>query len=868
MFSTKFLLRYIKSDLWQSRSRFIFVIISYALGIGVLTALLSLSENFARGIEDQARSLLAADLSISSNQPINPAIFDSVKNEEIETAQEITFASMVYVTKNGSSRLIQVRALRGNFPFYGEQDITPATASADLHDNPNNQALIDLVLARQLNIDLNDELRIGEKTFIVSGIINKFPGETYARTIIAPKIIIPYNSIESTALLQRGSRITYKSYIKVLSPEDLLSIENHFKQLVSTENIEVETLEDRKRQLGRTLDNVTRYLAMISFVALLLGGLGIFSAMKTYINSRLSIAATLRCLGATEAGVIKFYLTQVIIISSISTLCGILFSLILQQFLPTFFANFFPFTIAISTSFSLLLQCTFLGIFLSILISVISLAKLQGRSPLQALRGIESSDEANEETSRKEDKAQNSINSRDTVFKKLLPTSFSIANVSIISILVIIFIFTAFIFKSSLIALYFTAGITTITASLYIITLLIGRIFKSLTPRLRSFEARYAISSLYRPQNETGTIIITLGLATFLIATIYLTKDMLLQQFALSEKGNRPNIVFFDVQPDQLLGLNELLEKEKLPLLQSTPIVTMRLLKINDKTNYQLREDPDIPRWTLRREYRSSYRDHLIESETLEQGEFIPKYNDTGEPVPITVDTSIAEDLKLKLGDLIEFDVQGLPMTTKVVGIRHVDWRRVQTNFFVLFPTGVLEQAPQFYAVMSRTENAEESARIQNLAILKYPNISVIDLNLILETADSVIDRVAFVIQFLALFSIASGLLILAGSVAATRTARLKEFLLLKTIGASRGQLLKTSAIEFLLLGMIATSIGLLFALTVTWALSIYMYESVLIPPWLSLGVIFILLTTLVLIVGTTSIIKQDSGTTREKWIF
>jgi putative ABC transport system permease protein len=316
---------------------------------------------------------------------------------------------------------------------------------------------------------------------------------------------------------------------------------------------------------------------------------------------------------------------------------------------------------------------------------------------------------------------------------------------------------------------------------------------------------------------------------------ISLTQTSLLDQVSIAGSGNRPNLVLFDVQPDQREGVRALLLRNQLAVQQEVPIVTMRLSAINQIDNRNLRADSEIPEWTLRREYRSSYRTQLIESESLVAGRLVSDFRwdgDPNTPIPVTVEEGIAKDLKIKLGDKVRFDVQGVPILTEIVGVRRVDWRRVQTNFFFLFPAGVLEEAPQFFAIMTRANTLESLAAVQREVISLYGNISAIDLNLILETADTVLSKVAVAIQFLAIFTIVSGLCILAGALATTRAARLKELLLLKTVGATRRQTLTITIIEFMLLATLSALVGVGASLVGGWVIANWYFESSFSVPW------------------------------------
>ncbi len=225
--------------------------------------------------------------------------------------------------------------------------------------------------------------------------------------------------------------------------------------------------------------------------------------------------------------------------------------------------------------------------------------------------------------------------------------------------------------------------------------------------------------------------------------------------------------MLFDIQPYQKDGIIEMAGEYNLPVQQVVPIVTTRIKSVRGRDVSEIQEDTaKIERnWALTREYRVTYRDSLISSEEIVQGEFLYDEVVDGDSILISVSDGMKDGLKLNLKDEIIFDVQGVPVTTYVGSIRKVDWQRIQTNFMVVFPMGVLEQAPQFYVLITRIEEKETSAAFQRDMVIRYPNVSAIDLTLILDTLDEIFDKVAFVIRFMALFSVIAGLFVLSGAV-------------------------------------------------------------------------------------------------------
>jgi len=232
-----------------------------------------------------------------------------------------------------------------------------------------------------------------------------------------------------------------------------------------------------------------------------------------------------------------------------------------------------------------------------------------------------------------------------------------------------------------------------------------------------------------------------------------------------------------------------------------------------------------------------------------------------GDSIKVSITDSMAENLELEMGDEVVFDVQGVPITTYIGSIRDVDWQRIQTNFIFVFPNGVLEKAPQFYVLMTKTDSKPQASKFQRELVISYPNIAVIDLSLILATIDEFMSKVAFVIQFMALFSIATGLVVLAGAVINSKYIRLKENVLLRTIGALKKQIVSMTLIEYGYLGLFAGLTGILLSLLASWGLAILFFDIIFFPDFASMLLIWVGVSMLTMIIGwlnTRSILNNS----------
>jgi putative ABC transport system permease protein len=362
------------------------------------------------------------------------------------------------------------------------------------------------------------------------------------------------------------------------------------------------------------------------------------------------------------------------------------------------------------------------------------------------------------------------------------------------------------------------------------------------------FVWRQGVSNLYRPNNRTVLLLVSLGMGAFLILTLYLTRATLLGQLRFAGGDDRPNLMLFDIQDDQIEPLTALLAQGGTPVRQSAPIVTMRIAKLKGvpvadvlrrdgprerrgrREAAPARDGAAAPRpvagWTLRREYRSTYRGHLTDTEKVVEGKFEGRVPPGAAVVPVSLEVDLARELQVKLGDEIEFDVQGVPVQTRVGSLRQVEWQRLQPNFFVVFPEGVLEGAPKFHVVALRAATPADSARVQQAVVAQFPNVSAIDLALILQTLDGIFAKASFVVEFMAMFTVVTGVIVLAGAVLIGRHQRIRESVLLRTLGATKAQVGRIMFAEYAALGILGAATGGVLALGGNWLLAHYVFEA------------------------------------------
>lgn len=860
-----FILKMAWRDSRASRRRLVLFSLSVVLGIAALVAIGSFSTNLARAIDVQAKGLLGADLVVTSRATPSEevrAYLDSLGGEQ---ASDISFSSMmVFPTAGGATRLVQVRGMEGGFPFYGDFTTIPEDAAAGLRaPGTGNVVVLEESLLAQFNVKVGDPVKIGDAMFTVIGALQKLPGEGSAvAATFAPRALLRRSSLDATGLLGKPTLVRYRTMLKLPQTADAERIVRDMRARFGAERLSFDTVEHRKRDLGRALENIQGFLSLVGFVALFLGAIGVASAIAVYVRQKITTVAVLRCLGASGFQSFAVYLVQGLALGVFGAFLGALAGIAVQLALPRLLANVLPFEVDIFVAWAAVARGAVAGLVICVLFTLLPLLSVRRVSPLVALRSAV---------------AESNGSRRD-------PWLIAIG----CAICVAVTAFAVWQTGSQRLGFGFAGmlgvGLGVLAGTAKLVAWAARRLSSRRTngsgAEARTLRAPYVvrqgIANLYRPQNRTVLLLFALGLGTFLMLTLFLTRSSLLRQIELSGGTGRPNLLLFDIQDDQVEALKKRVADAGAPVRVHAPIVTMRIAAVNGRKAETLLEEsrrshdraeapaapnrdddrrrdnaaPGIAGWTLRREYRSTYRNALTPTETLVEGKFIGKVEPGLDVVPVSIEQGLLEDMHLKLGDQIEWDVQGVPLRTRIASVRAVEWRRLEPNFFFVFPEGVLEAAPKFHVFALRADTPEISAKVQRAAVAAFPNVTAIDLRLVMQTLDGIFSKVAFVIQFMALFTVVTGIIVLIGAVLTGRYQRIRETVLLRTIGATRAQLTQIMLVEYSVLGVLAAVTGGLLAVVANILLAKFVFHVPPAIPLLELAVAMVAAVTVTLLTG------------------
>jgi putative ABC transport system permease protein len=810
-------------DSRTARRRLALFSLSIVLGVAALVAIGSFSANLRRAIDDQSKGLLGADLAVKAR--VTPsaeaeAFIGSIHGEA--RASELTFSSMVvFPSADNRTRLITVRAIDGAYPFYGEVKTTPAGAFARLGEG---EVLIEETLMSQFGLKPGDPLKLGEKVFVIAGALDQFPGDSAAVATLSPRVLVSRAAVEGTGLLGRGSLVRHQTYFKFGPAFDVERFVEANRARLRELRLSVDTVEERKRELGQALQNVQGFLSLVGFVALVLGAIGVASAIHGYVRQKITTVAVLRCLGASARQAFAVYLVQGLALGLLGALLGAALGVAVQLTLPPLVKGMLPFDVEFFVSWAAVGRGLVAGVAVGGLFTLLPLLAVRRVSPLVAIRSAFAERAGGDPA-------------RWLVYA---------------AIIVAVAGFAVWQTQRWSWGLGFTAALLMSFGVLAAVARGVAWAARRFMPKQLPYVWRQGVANLHRPNNRTVLLLLSLGLGTFLLLTLSLARETLLSQIRTSEDGARPNVLFFDIQDDQFEPLKALLQKQGAPALASAPIVTMRLSSLKGRSVEELLRDESvhIPAWTLRREYRSTYRGELANTETLVAGTFVGQATETDTVIPISIEEGLAKDMGLAVGDELEFDVQGVPVASRVTSIRKVDWRRMSPNFFVVFPKGVLEAAPKFYVVAAKADGPAESARVQQAVVSVFPNVSALDLSLVVRTLDGIFSKVQFVVQFMSLFTVATGVIVLAGAVATGRFQRVRETVLLRTLGASGRQLVQIQLVEYAVLGVLGALTGGVLAYGANAALAVWVFKAPVILPAAPLAGAVVAVAGLTLVTG------------------
>ena len=801
----------------MARRRLLLSMSSIMLGVAGLVAIDSLAANATSGVHDQARSLVGGDVAVSPRDTLPTTIarvLDSLSTHGSGVATQTSFISMATGGAESALRLVQVRAVTPGYPFFGGVRTEPVGAWAGLQSGQN--AVADAAVLSGLGIHLGDSLSLGGVRFAVTGVIRDVASDVAITTTLGPRVYIPAQYLPATHLLVTGSRVQRDIVLRLAPTMNEKAFASRFGTRFGSVGVRIRTAEQNANRVSETIGYLRNFLALVGLIALLLGGIGVASGVRAFVLRKIDTVAVLRCLGATGRQVLLIYVTQAAALGLFGAIVGAAGGVVLQFVLGSAIGRYLPAGMSIQLAPAPILFGMLTGVWVALVCALQPLLSLRRVSPLQALRREEDS----------------------VALGRHADWASRFVGFLMVASLLFVTVARARRWQEGV---AFAVGILLVMGALWLAATILSRVARRIVRPFWPFPLRHGVASLHRPGNQTRAVVVSLGFGVFLIGTLYQTQSSLLAVMADRLAQLHANVVFFDIQSDQAPGVDSVLTLHHASALARIPIITVRIGAINGRSIADImadtsseakrnggrggggdRGDQFNPRRAIGREWRASYSDTLGTSETVVAGRWFgdaPK--GMGE---VSLDSAAATRLRAKIGDVIQWQLQGVPIVTRVTSLRSVDRTQLQPAFQVIFPSAFVRGAPMQFAVLANAIPDSVPA-IQREVVGKFSNVSTVDLSLVEATISAVLAKIHAAIQGLTIMCVVLAIPVLFSAVAATRRERLREAVLLKVLGATRKQVGRMLVTEYLVVGTLGSIAGIVLSGLSAWSITHFIFK-------------------------------------------
>jgi putative ABC transport system permease protein len=840
-----FILKLTRREIRSSWRRLLFFFLCIALGVGSVVFLRSLIRNVTKVVGNDARVLLTADVDISSTNDFSPT--DVAKIEEtvakfpiVEARNETISAALMARPAdpaNESLQFIELRGIEPPFPLVGDFRMSDGTRF-DFKLLDNGGVVVAKILIEELKVKVGDKLRIGESQFDIRGVFDEEPGGTSGFRL-GPRVFIEKKAFDEAGITRTTGRIRRR--ILYRTSDDPTPFVKALRESLAGTSLQINSFREQQENLNEQFVRTENYLSLTGLLILVLGGVGVWNVARAFVEQKRKTVAVLKCLGAGGWRIMTVYLLQIVTLGTVGSLFGVVLAQAGLWLLKTRFVDTLPAKMSYAVTFLPAWQGVVLGILISVLFSALPLLQIRTIKPKLLLR-----DENNAAITRLD-------------WTKWL---FGVASLAVLLGLAVWQAGSLKVGAFFLVGLSVTGGVLFGVAS--VLTWLLRK-----SRRFSSFSIRQAVNSLYRPGNQTRVVLLAVGLGAFVIIAVQAMQTNLVREFDFTRNQRLPSLFFIDIQQSQIAGLLDLVEKATGEKAEAVPTVRARIAAVNgegvDFTQREIRQQQG----QIGREFAITYRPTLDENEKVVSGFWWPDMPTNDEP-QVSVDKGMAETLKISPGDSMTFDISGRKITARVANIREIDARNTRTAFVFVFRPGSLEKAPQSYAAtVLKHIPATDRQRLQRSIIDEYPNVQIFDVDDILAAIDKLVRNFVIAISFVGSFVLLSGILILIGSVALTKSQRIYENAILKTLGAGRRTLAAILISEYGLLGLLAGIVATAFAVTLSYVVCKFLMEiEWQFDPILAVSGV-VITTLLVTVVGTLAsfdvLFRKPLGTLRSQ---
>ena len=800
-----FVARMVLRELRASWRRLLFFFVCVAVGVGAIVALRSVIQSVRNGLMREARAIVSADVLVSTNRPWTPEVRGRLDRRLADAPilarlEAVETATMVRPESGAAAKMVELRGVQRGFPLYGEIALADGTPfSHSLLENRG--ALVRPELLVQLAIRVGDRLVVGGTPFTVRGVIAQEPGRRIGAFSFGSRVLVDYDDLRATGLLTFGSRASYQVMLRVRD-DAVRGLVSDLRREFRNDFVNTRSYQSTEDDIGEDLMRTENYLSLVGFIMVVLGGIGVWSVTRVFVRQKIRSVAILKCVGATTAMVLSTYVVQVLLLGLAGSVLGVAIAGVAIALIPPSVTQAFG-GVPYGLTRSAVVQGVGVGLLVSLLFSLVPLLDVRRIKPLLLLRGGE----------------PGRPGGRFDWVQVAVGVAVSAALVAI----------AAWQAASWQVALIVCGGFAAVTLILHGAGILLVRAIRPLAAA-PWFPLRHAVGSLARPGNQARVILLSVGLGSFFVIGVRALQANLLEEFAVALGRGGADMFLVDIQQDQVDGVARLVSSQVGVEPRLIPVLRARVTAVRGQDT-NLESVSDVRRrGGLGREFVITYRNHLEPNERLVEGRFWsgqPPLPADAKELEVTVEQGLRERARIRVGDLMRFDVLGRPLEARVVGVREVEWADARNGgFMFVFRPGPLDRAPHTYiGTLVAPEEPSRRAAFQRDLVAAFPNVSAIDVREVLASIQTVIDNVTLAITIVGAVALASGVLILVGAVAMTKFQRVYESAILRTLGASTRLLTTMLALEYTTLGLLAGCIGATAALALTWGLCRYVFE-------------------------------------------
>ena len=818
----------------SSLVKFLFVVLAVAAGVGAISGVRGFSESFHATLKDESRTVMAADLTARQFAPateaqaaqLNALVPKGVDHTMI--TETISMASSGAAAPNSEAAtpaLVSVKAVDPTkYPYYGDLRLDPPMALKDALTS-NTVAVAADVLYR-LNIKVGDPIRIGKSTMRVAAVVLNEPDAMSGRMNIGLRLMLSNDAFARTGLNGFGSRATYR-YLFRIAPNAPPVDEIRAQLRDALPEALIADFRESSPIITRGLDRSTTFLSLVSLIAMIVGALGVAMAMHAHLQQKMDNIAVMKSLGAASRDVIGIYAIQTLLLGVLGGIVGVAVGKVVERTFPLLIAKYFPMKFTFGWNLDAAAQGIAIGVLTTLLFTLPPLLAIRKVRPALILR-------------RDMPEARPALNTR------LVDAIPSIA--SGVLILAGIGGIAGWLAESPKVGGYFAGGLT---VSLILLALLAGALLRGVKSflkrspwRIPTF-ARLGLANLHRQGNQASAILVALGLGVMFTLTVYLVQHSLVSEIVASAPPDAPNVFLMGITPEQVPPLRDLITKqagvEGPP--EFMPSVPIQIVTVNGTPFSELEFEEG-------RRFRGSrsvmFSDEKPPGVKVTHGAWWSSQEK--QPV-VSMDEEAAARLGLEVGWTLTISAAGKEVTAHVVALHQVEQMRTGLGNELVFNSPTLAGMPATFYGGVRIKPAQVGA-FERAAYAKFPTVTVINGAEALAIMQQVVDQIAIVIRFLSAFAILAGAIILAASVAGTRFRRVREVVILKTLGATKRSAGRIFSVEFLTLGVVAGIMGAILA---------SVFSSLVLKKLLDATYTFDLKTTLIAIV-LTALLAQTSG--------